>query len=95
MMNRTVFPVNSSLSTWIVVRDADNTDTNRRALHLKHFAIITQDQFLGTDLQITLFVAISGTIERVIHRQILRRVWIRTEADVGCMGELRKSFQSS
>lgn len=48
MMNHIVFPVNRSLSTWIVVRDADNTDTNRTALHLKHFAIITQDQFLKT-----------------------------------------------
>jgi hypothetical protein len=89
------FPINSSLSDWMIVRDADQLGPNRTPLRKKSFAIVTKDQKRGGDLHLALLVTIMGLRERTIHAQILKRVWIRTEVDVGCIGELRKMFQKN
>ena len=90
------FPTNRSLSTWILVQDADANETNSNRLPSgrRSFAIVTRDQKKG-DLQIALLVAIIELRERRIHAYILKRVWIHTEADVDRIGNLRKTFQNN
>ena len=93
--NRLEFPIDSSLSTWIIVQDADETSPNRIPPGKRSFAIVTRDQKIGADLHIALLVVIIGLRENRIYAHILKRVWIRNEVDVDCIGKLRKTFQNS
>jgi hypothetical protein len=93
-MDRLVFPIDSSLSAWIIVQEADKSSPNQSNLREKSFAIVTKDQKIG-DLHIALLVAIIGLRERSIYAHIVKRVWIRKEVDVDCIGKLQKTFQNS
>ena len=90
---RLEFPTDSSLTTWIIVQDADETSPHRMLPRKNSFAIVTRDQEIGGDLHIAILVAIVAVQESRIYAHILKRVWIRTAVDIQCIGELRKTFQ--